>query len=99
MPSVTLSIKHWGNGLGVRLPASIAKAAHLLADMEVKIMVEKGCEAIKPLKGKPLSFELRLELFALEQHGGVAMETNEWQGVESRECEKINRYEIGWYVV
>jgi len=82
MPSVTLSIKHWCNGLGVRLPASIAKAAHLLADMEVKIMVEKGCVVIKPLKDKPLSLEQRLELFDPEQHGGEAMETKELLGVE-----------------
>lgn len=82
MVTVTLNIKHWGNGLGVRLPASIAKAAHLLADMEVKITVDKGCVVIKPLKDAPLSLEQRLELFDPEQHGGEVMETNEMLGAE-----------------
>lgn len=35
MTSTVLNIKHWGNNLGVRLPAAIASAAHLHADQRV----------------------------------------------------------------
>ena len=45
MPEAILDIKHWGNNLGVRLPAAIASAARLHADQRVRITVappEKG---------------------------------------------------------
>ena len=36
MPEAVLSIKHWGNNLGVRLPQSVARAAQLHADQQVR---------------------------------------------------------------
>ena len=38
--STTLNIRHWGNSLGVRLPASIARAAGLSVDQQVEVAVE-----------------------------------------------------------
>ena len=37
MTDVVLDIKQWGNNLGVRLPAAIARAAHLHAHQPKKI--------------------------------------------------------------
>lgn len=39
MTDVTLDIKQWGNNLGVRLPLTIAREAHLKAHQRVKIEV------------------------------------------------------------
>jgi len=39
MTEVILEIKTWGNNLGVRLPAAIARAAHLHVNQRIKISV------------------------------------------------------------
>lgn len=36
MAKPVLDIKQWGNSLGVRLPAAVARAAHLHADQRVR---------------------------------------------------------------
>ena len=49
-----LTLKHWGNNLGVRLPAAVAKAAHLHADQRVRVLVEEGGRVvIEPLDDAP----------------------------------------------
>ena len=35
--ATVLTLKHWGNNLGVRLPAAVAKAAHLQVDQQVQV--------------------------------------------------------------
>ncbi len=40
MTEVILDIKAWGNNLGVRLPASIAREAHLIVDRRVRLSNE-----------------------------------------------------------
>jgi antitoxin MazE len=44
-----LDIKHWGNSLGVRIPAAVARAAHLRADQRVRLAVEAGRVVITPV--------------------------------------------------
>lgn len=39
MAEAILDIKHWGSNLGVRLPASVARAAHLHADQRARVTV------------------------------------------------------------
>lgn len=73
MAEVILDIKHWGNNLGVRLPAAVAKAAHLHADQRVRLSVEKGRVVITPLPDAPLTLEQRLARFDPEKHGGEVM--------------------------
>jgi antitoxin MazE len=75
MSEAVLSIKHWGNSLGVRLPQAIAKAAHLHADQQVRIRVEQGRVVIEPLPADRLSLEARLQRFDPVRHGGEAMST------------------------
>jgi antitoxin MazE len=73
MTEAILDIKAWGNNLGVRLPASVARAARLKADQRVRITVEEGRVVITPYGDKPLTLADRLALFDPAVHGGEAM--------------------------
>lgn len=73
MTEAILAIKHWGNSLGVRLPAAVAREAHLDADQQVRITVEEGRVVITPVAPSQLSLEQRLARFDPERHGGEAM--------------------------
>lgn len=75
MADAVLDIKRWGNSLGVRLPASVARAACLSADQRVRLRVEDGRVIIEPQGRKPLSLAERLALFDPAVHGGEAMPT------------------------
>jgi antitoxin MazE len=70
-----LNIKAWGNNLGVRLPASVARAARLTVNQRVRITVEDGRVIIALHGDKAMSLQDRLALFDPELHGGEAMVT------------------------
>jgi antitoxin MazE len=82
MTSIVLDIKHWGNNLGVRLPAAIARAAHLHADQRVSITVEGERVIITPIRDERLTLEQRLACFDPERHGGEAMPAEKPLGAE-----------------
>jgi antitoxin MazE len=67
-----LDLKQWGNNLGVRLPAAVARAAHLHVDQKVRITVEEGHVIIAPVESE-LSLDQRLALFDPAKHGGEMM--------------------------
>jgi len=73
MPEAVLDIKPWGNNLGVRIPAAVARAAKLRANQRVTLSVENGRVVITPQSDKPLSLADRLALFDPVLHGGEAM--------------------------
>ena len=73
MIEAVLDIKQWGNSLGVRLPASVARAAHLRVDQRVRISVEGGQVLITPVPDAPLTLEQRLARFDPARHGGEVM--------------------------
>jgi len=79
-----LDIKRWGNNLGVRLPAAVAREAQLRADQRVRITVEAGRVVITPLGDVPLTLEQRLARFDPQRHGGEAMPTG--PGVGAEQC-------------
>jgi antitoxin MazE len=68
-----LSIKHWGNNLGVRLPQAVARAANLHADQQVRVSVEAGRVVIEPVPSDVLTLEERLKRFDPQRHGGEVM--------------------------
>jgi antitoxin MazE len=70
-----LDIKHWGNNLGVRLPAAVAREANLHADQRVRVTVEAGRVVIEPIRDEPLTLEQRLARFDPALHGGESMAT------------------------
>ena len=73
MAEAILDIKHWGNNLGVRLPAAVAKAAHLRADQRVRVEVDQGRVIITPMGEAPLTLEQRLARYDPARHGGEMM--------------------------
>ena len=73
MTEATLDIKPWGNNLGVRLPAAVARAAHLRANQRVRITVEDGRVIITPQLDQPMTLAERLAVFDAAGHGGEAM--------------------------
>lgn len=82
MAEVILDIKQWGNNLGVRLPAAIAREAQVHADQQVKLTVSGGQIIITPVQDKPLTLEQRLAQFDPAKHGGEVMTPPEPLGAE-----------------
>ena len=76
MADAVLDLKYWGNNLGVRLPAAVARAAHLHADQRVRVAVEEGRVVITPLADPMPTLEQRLARFDPVRHGGEAMATD-----------------------
>ena len=75
MTETVLDIKKWGNSLGVRLPAAIARAARLHVDQRVHLTVEEGAIIIRPEQSPDLTLEERLSRFDPARHGGETMQT------------------------
>ncbi len=73
MTEAVLDIKQWGNSLGVRLPAAVARDAHLRVDQRVRISVEGGQVVITPVVDAGLTLEQRLARFDPVRHGGEVM--------------------------
>lgn len=73
MSEALLDIKPWGNNLGVRIPAAVAREAKLRANQRVKVSVEAGRVVITPLADKVLTLDERLALFDPALHGGEVM--------------------------
>ena len=75
MTEALLDIKKWGNNLGVRLPAAVARAAGLHVDQRVRVSVEDGTVVITPVERSVTSLKRKLALFDPVRHKGEAMPT------------------------
>ena len=73
MSEALLDIKPWGNNLGVRIPAAVAREAKLHANQRVRLTVEDGRVVITPQAEKAATLAARLELFDPVVHGGEVM--------------------------
>jgi antitoxin MazE len=73
MAEVILDIKQWGNSLGVRLPAAIAREARLHLDQRVRMTVQGGQVIIAPAPDGTPTLEQRLARFDPARHGGEVM--------------------------
>ena len=76
MADVELDLKQWGNNLGVRLPAAIAKAARLEVNQRVRVSVKGRQVVITPVAADPLTLAERLALFDPARHGGEVMDAS-----------------------
>ena len=75
MIAAELTVQEWGNGLGVRITAPIAKAAHVARGTPIKVEVVEGGLFLR-VAGKPkLSLAQKLKQFDPEFHGGEVMAT------------------------
>ena len=69
------TIQEWGNGLGVRITAPIAKAARFARGLPVRVEVVEGGVFIRTA-GKPkLTLAQKLKSFDPAVHGGEVMAT------------------------
>lgn len=82
MTEVVLDIKQWGNNLGVRLPAAVAREAHLHVDQRVRVSVEGGQVVITPVDISRFTLEQRLAAYDPKRHGGERMATTKTLGAE-----------------
>ena len=82
MAEAVLDIKQWGNNLGVRLPAAVARAAHLHVDQRVRVSVEGEQVIITPVDVTRLTLEQRLAAYDAKRHGGEQMTTTQTLGAE-----------------
>ena len=73
--SADQTIQEWGNGLGVRITAPIAKAARFARGMPIKVeVVERG--VLLRVVGKPrLTLAQKLKVYDPAIHGGEVMAT------------------------
>ena len=70
---VEQTVQEWGNGLGVRITAPVAKAAHLARGVPVTVEVVEGGVLVR-VAGKPkLTLAQKLKAFDPKLHGGEAM--------------------------
>jgi antitoxin MazE len=76
-----LDIKKWGNGLGVRVPKTIAEQVNFTENQKVDLVVENGCLIVAPLGEKTLTLEERLKKFNNNQQQEV-MQVDELLGAE-----------------
>jgi antitoxin MazE len=69
------TIQAWGNGLGVRITAPIAKAARFARGLPIKVEVVEGGVVLRAA-GKPqLTLAQKLKAFDPAVHGGEVMAT------------------------
>lgn len=71
--SATLTIQKWGNSLAVRIPASVARAAHFAEGQEVEVSVDDGSVTVRPVGSRRLTLAEKLALFDPTKHGGETM--------------------------
>ena len=82
MVEAVLDIKQWGNSLGVRLPAAVAREAHLHVDQRVRVSVEGAQVVIAPVDDLRFTLEQRLAAYDPKRHGGEQMATTQTLGTE-----------------
>jgi len=82
MVEAVLDIKQWGNNLGVRLPAAVAREAHLHVDQRVRVSVEGDQVVITPVDASRFTLEQRLAAYDPKRHGGEQMATRQTLGAE-----------------
>ena len=70
---VEQTVQEWGNGLGVRITAPVAKAARFARGLPITVEVVEGGVLVRAA-GKPkLTLAQKLKAFDPKVHGGVAM--------------------------
>lgn len=71
---VDQTVRAWGNGLGVRITASVAQAAKLVRGQPVTVEVVDGGVLVRPAADKPKrTLAQKLAAFDPAVHGGEVM--------------------------
>ncbi|MEJ7688450.1 MAG: PbsX family transcriptional regulator [Variovorax sp.] len=69
------TVQEWGNGLGVRITAPIAKAAHFARGLPITVEVVEEGVLLRPTGRPRLTLAQKLKAFDPQRHGGEAMAT------------------------
>ena len=70
---VEQTVQEWGNGLGVRITAPIAKAARFARGLPVVVEVVDGGILVRPVGAPKLTLAQKLKAFDPGLHGGEVM--------------------------
>lgn len=73
--TATVTIRQWGNGLAVRIPAAVARSAHFVVGQEVEVTTDEVGLTVKPVGSRKLTLAEKLAKFDPTTHGGEAMAT------------------------
>ena len=73
MLKVEQTVQEWGNGLGVRITAPVAKAARFARGLPVTVEVVEDGVLVRAVGRPKLTLAQKLKAFDPEQHGGEAM--------------------------
>jgi antitoxin MazE len=82
MTEAVLDIKQWGNNLGVRLPAAVAREANWHVDQRVRATVEGDQVVISPVDALKLTLKQRIAVYDPQRHGGEQMTPAQTLGAE-----------------
>ncbi|MBI1783969.1 AbrB/MazE/SpoVT family DNA-binding domain-containing protein [Candidatus Sumerlaeota bacterium] len=82
MVEAVLNIRQWGNNLGVRLPAAVAREAKLHVDQRVRVAAGGDQVVITPVDNVRVTLEQRLAAYDPTRHGGERMATTQTLGAE-----------------
>ncbi|MEI7539065.1 MAG: PbsX family transcriptional regulator [Comamonadaceae bacterium] len=69
------TVQEWGNGLGVRITAPIAKAARFARGLPIKVEVVEGGVFLRAVGRPQLTLAQKLKAFDPAVHGGEVMAT------------------------
>jgi antitoxin MazE len=72
---ISTEVQAWGNGLGVRITAPIAKAAKFARGLVIKVEVVEGGIFLRAVGQPTLTLEQKLKQFDPDIHGGEVMAT------------------------
>lgn len=73
--TATVTIRQWGSGLAVRIPAAVARSAHFEVGQEVEVTNDEVGVTVKPVGSRKLTLAEKLAKFDPTTHGGEAMAT------------------------
>jgi len=82
MVEAILKIRRWGNGLGLRLSAAVAREAKLRVDQRVRVTVDGEQLIITPDSVIRLTLAQRLDAYDIKRHGSEQMKTTAALGAE-----------------
>ena len=68
-------VQEWGNGLGVRITAPVAKAARFSRGLPIKVEVVDGGIFLRAAGRPKLTLAQKLKVFDPATHGGEVMAT------------------------
>lgn len=73
--TATLTVQRWGNSLAVRIPAAVARSAHLRHGQPVEVSARDLTVLVKPIGPAKLTLAQKLSAFDPALHGGEVMAT------------------------